>query len=299
MYSDMLTADRLKIALLFFTLAMLATNSCTLKRSPIPPGTIPQIDTVTPEQQEYGQRLMEDLCEDYKHDCSHERFDELISVFDHLTMVAAVDHLPWHLHLFDEPDIVDVRAVYGNYIFIWSGFLDVTESEDEIAAMLAQELAHVLARHTDPVQFNVWSDIFFETASLASSLAVMYLSHGIIAVRGSGWMKWAYIEATDLDPLDRKYSEAHEREATAIALSIMARSKYSPDATVRFWDRLGQDQNLLSRSRRLYRKLPPQKRVALSTELLLELPAWGLQISGQQGSGIKGEVADPALFSVR
>jgi len=55
-----------------------------------------------------------------------------VAVFDHLKQVCEVHHIPWHIHLFRDPEIVDVRAVRGNQIFVWSGFLDVAKNEDEI-----------------------------------------------------------------------------------------------------------------------------------------------------------------------
>jgi len=252
-------------------------SGCTVKHAPIQPGMIPIVSSPTPEDTEYGQRLFKSLCEDYKLAAGHARFEQLTTVFDHLVKTAGVDHLAWQIHLFDEPEIVDVRAVHGNYIFVWSGFLDIVQNEDEIAGVLAGEMAHALARHTEPVQFTLTSDIFFSVAEMATSIAIMTASHGTVAIGGSGWMKWAYAHAADLDPLDREYDQAYEKEATAIALLLVARSTYSPEAMMGFWKRLENSDAYPKKEIRLNRNFTPQQRVLMLEELMPQIPEWSRQ----------------------
>jgi predicted Zn-dependent protease len=234
-------------------------------------GKIPKIDTLAPQEAEFGKQVFEDLCDDHQLDAKTARYGQLVTVFDHLIQVAKADHLPWQIHLFKDPNLADVRAVYGNYIFVWSGFLDIAENENEIAAVVACEIAHVLARHTYPVEFTLWSDIFFDVAEITTSLAIMSLSHGMVSISGRGWMKWAYVEIADLDPLDREYSEADEREATMIAMQILDRSKYAPGAMLTFWQRIQQNESLQIKVNRLNRELTPQRRTEIIAELLDEL----------------------------
>ena len=212
-------------AILPLAIVLSFLGACTIKNAPIPPDIIPRIETLTPEDEQFGDELLGDLCEGYQEICDLQQYDQLMAVFDHLKQVAEVNHIPWHIHLFRDPEIVDVRAVHGNQIFVWSGFLDVVENEDEIAAILACELAHVLARHTVPVQFNILSEIIFGVAEVTTSIGIMVLTQGIVTVGGQGWLKWIYVEATDLDPLDREYSETNEREAAEIALLIISKSR--------------------------------------------------------------------------
>jgi predicted Zn-dependent protease len=146
---------------------LFSVNACTVKHRTIPPGKIPKIDTLAPQEAEFGKQVFEDLCDDHQLDVKNERYYQLVKVFDHLIQAAHVDHLPWQIHLFQDPDLADVRAVHGNYIFVWSGFLDIVENEDEIAAVVACEIAHVLARHTFPVQFTLWSDILWPSMDAA------------------------------------------------------------------------------------------------------------------------------------
>jgi predicted Zn-dependent protease len=96
-------------------------------------------------------------------------------------------------------------------------------------------------------------------------------------------MKWAYAEAVDLDPLDRVYNQADEREAARIAILIIDRSKYSPAAMLAFWKRVEENKDLEEKTKRLQRKLSLQKRVTMLEELLPELQNQPEHVSGQQG----------------
>ena len=273
----MYQVGRILVLLHMACCALLFFSGCTVKHAPIQPGIIPKLSSPTPGETEYGQRLFKSLCEDHKLSAGHARYEQLTTAFDHLVKTAGADHLGWQVHLFDDPEIVDVRAVHGNYIFVWSGFLDIVQNEDEIAGVLAGEMAHTLARHTEPVQFTLTSDIFFSVAEMATSIAIMTASHGIVAIGGSGWMKWAYVHAADLDPLDREYDEAYEKEATAIALLLVSGSKYSPEAMIDFWKRLQNADAYPDKEIRLNRNFKPQQRILMLEELIPQISEWSRQ----------------------
>jgi predicted Zn-dependent protease len=255
-------------SILLVLFLLLSTNACTLKHANVTPGLIPKGKMVTIQDEKYGESLLADLKKKNELSTEDPRYDQLVTICNHLTRVAGADQNPWKLRLFHNPDIIDVRAVNGNYIFVWSGLLDVTQSEDEIAAMLAYEMAHGLTRHTDPVQFTLWSEVFFETASLATSMAILFASQGTVAITGSGWMKWLYMKAADLMPLEREYSKEEEREAAEVAYMILARSKYDPEAMVRFWKRVQGNEAVRGKIKRLNRDLSLEERVALLEALL-------------------------------
>jgi predicted Zn-dependent protease len=257
----------LSVAVFFFTI-----NACTVKRVPAQFGTIPKLAVPSPGAEEFGKALFQELRADYDLDSDNQKRDKLVEIFNQLTKAAEVDPLFWHIYLLNGPDIVDIRAVYGNYIFVWSGVLDAVESDDELAGLLACELSHTLTHQTDPVEFTIASDVLFSVAELATSLGIMVASQGAVAINGHGWMKWAYVEVADLDPLDREYSEEYEYEAAGIALLIMLRTQYSPQALLDFWKRVAEDESLHDKYERFSRGLSPQERAAMIEKLILTLP---------------------------
>jgi predicted Zn-dependent protease len=261
---------RFFLAALPIAIWVIGSNACTVKRAPVGPGTVPELAAPGPVDEQYGKALFEELCADYNLESNDQKSDRLVKVFDRLVKAAEVDHLPWHIYLLSGSEIVDVRAVRGNYLFVWSGVLDAVENDDELAGLLSCELAHALAHHTDPVEFTLASDVLFSATEMATSIGIMLASQGMIAIGGRGWMKWAYVELADLDPLDRKYTEEHEREAAAIAVLIISRADYSPQALVDFWKRIAEDESLRDKYKRFSRSLSPQERAVMLQTLVFE-----------------------------
>jgi predicted Zn-dependent protease len=257
------------LAFLSMTIFSLTVSACAVKHASIQSGTIPQLFEPSPGAEKYGKSLFYKLRADCELESDNQKRGKLIEIFNQLTKAADVNHLPWHIYLLNGPEIADVRAVHGNYLFVWSGVFDAVENDDELAGLLAFELSHSLAHHTDPVEFTIASDVLFSVAELATSLGILVASHGMVVIGGHGWMKWAYIEVADLDPLDREYGPEQEREAAGIALLIIERTHYSSQAALNFWQRAAADKSLQDKTKRLSRSLSPQERVAMLEEVFL------------------------------
>jgi predicted Zn-dependent protease len=251
------------LAALLATVFLFFSNACTVKRQPVQPGVIPRFAGPSPKAEDYGKFLYNKLRKDYEPEPDVQKKDKLNEVFDKLTKAAEVDHLSWNIYLFEGSEIVDVRAVHGNYIFVWSGTLDAVANDDELAGLLAYELSHTITHHTDPVEFTLASEAFFGVAEIATTMGLMIASQGMVMISGQGWMRWAYVEASDLDPLDREYSDENQREAAGVAYLIVSRAQYSPRALVDFWKRAAEDDSEDEKFDLLSRNLSPQERVTM------------------------------------
>jgi hypothetical protein len=115
---------RLCLASLLLPPLLFTVNACTVNRAFIQPGTIPKLAVPYPGAEKFGKALIQEICIDYDIDSDNQKRNKLIGIFDQLTKAAEVDHLPWHIYLFNGPEIVDIRAVHGNYIFVWSGLFE-------------------------------------------------------------------------------------------------------------------------------------------------------------------------------
>jgi predicted Zn-dependent protease len=254
-------------------------SACTIQQPRLPPGTIPMAYVPTITEEDRAQEIFFDLKEDYALDVTSLHNDELQGMFNNLAAAAGIKAVNWNVHLFDDPKMVDVRAIRGNHIFIWSGVFDVVESKDEIAGLLACEIAHGLARHNHPVEFNMATEIMFGVTDVTASLGIMILSQGAIAVNGSGMSRWLYVQAADFDDLDRVYDEQQIQEMADIAVNILAYSDYSPAALLSFWKRAEADTNMQRRVKRLSRKVPPSERVTY-----LETAMQGMPVKQEQAA---------------
>ena len=265
---------RFYLAALAAVILLPLINACTVKRTPVQFGFIPMSISSDPEAEEYGDYLFQELLEEFDLDPDDQKRKKLVDVFYQLTQAAGVDRHRWHIYLLNGPDIADIRAVHGNHLFVWSGVLKAVDNDDELAGLLAVEMSHVLAHHTDPVQFTMASDILFNAAELATSFGLLVASQGAVAIGGTGWLKWAYVEASDLDALDRKYSNADEREAANIAMLILSRSAYSPQALVDFWKRAADGETGPDTYDRLSRGMSPLERSEMLEEILFQYALW-------------------------
>jgi len=244
-------------------IACLWLGACAVQQTRVAQGAIPAAPNPTVGEDANGRRVFLSLSEDYQLDSSSLRRYQLSDVFTHLAESAATNPNDWHVFLFDAPDVADVRAVQGNYIFVWSGIFDVIEDEAELAGLLACEIAHGLARHTDPVEFSGVSELLFSLTDAATTVGLLVLTQGAVNISGTGMTRWAYVEAADLDPVDRGYDDEQVEDMAAIASLILQASDYSPDALLKFWKRVESDNRLREKTERLSRDIPPKERLAI------------------------------------
>ena len=261
-------------------------SACTVQQARIPAGALPQASTTTLLEEEHADSVLEDLREDHVVDDSSRNYYLLLDRFSRLAAGSGVNPDDWRIYLFDAPDVADMRAIPGNTLFVWSGLFDVIETPDELSGLLACELAHGLARHTDPVEFGLGTELMFGLTDIAASVGIMVLTQGMVAVSGTGMTRWLYVEATDLDELDRVYNQQQLEEMADIALLILTNAGYSPDGLLGFWQRAAADRPLEKRLQRLHRKLPPGERIALLES------AMSRQVMQPASEAVDDEVAD-------
>jgi predicted Zn-dependent protease len=148
--------------------------------------------------------------------------------------VAAVSHLPdlpYEVVVF-ETNIVNAAAAPGGQIMVFAGLYDAKKGlvadEDELAAVIGHEIAHVTCRHTTeemtrqlPMQLILLGGAIYAEAKGNDDLALA-LGAGFLVYQGL---------------ILPKYSRTDEAEADAVGLIYMAKAGYDPRAAVRVWQR--------------------------------------------------------------
>lgn len=256
----------------FAAIVCLWLGACAVQHTRVAHGTIPAASSPTVGEDAAGRQIFHSLREDYPLHTGSLRRYQLSDVFTHLAESATTSPSDWRVFLFDAPDIADVRAVPGNYIFVWSGIFDVVEDESELAGLLACEIAHGLARHTAPVEFSGVSELLFSLTDTATTVGLLLLTQGAINISGTGMTRWAYVEAVDLDPVDRVYDDEQVEDMAAIALLILEASDYSTEGLLKFWKRVESDNRLRKKTARLSRDIPPDERVAIFEAAMPSVP---------------------------
>ena len=112
-------------------------------------------------------------------------------------------------------------ALPNGNIYISRGLLALTNSEDELAGVLAHEVVHVAARHTVRS-----ANVAVATSPLRIVTGIAGLAAGIIAPRvGEGIMG---LGETATEAFMAPYGRSQEREADDVGVDLAARAGYDP-----------------------------------------------------------------------
>jgi predicted Zn-dependent protease len=136
----------------------------------------------------------------------------------------------WEFVVF-ESDQVNAFALPGGKVGVYTGLLKLAGSDDEVAAVIGHEIAHVTSRHG------------------AERTSQNYAVAGVAALTEIG------MQAKDVDPEKRAmvmaayglgsaglyvlpFSRLHESEADAVGLRFAAGAGYDPRAAITFWQKM-------------------------------------------------------------
>ncbi|GJL91680.1 M48 family metallopeptidase [Hyphococcus sp.] len=132
----------------------------------------------------------------------------------------------WEVQVF-KSDQLNAFALPGGKIGIYTGILDIMDNDDQIAAVLGHEVAHV--------NFNHSGERYSQTAAAQTALGA-----GSAAVGGSQ-VGGAAMQALGLGAqvgLLLPFSRKHELEADKFGVRYMARAGYDPNEAVKFWEKM-------------------------------------------------------------
>ena len=226
---------------LFCSLLLFAvTSACAPARPPVPVGTVPAPKAPTASEEEYGHKVLSTLTEKFELDYDHPRNDNVHDIVERLTTTIGAQNDPWHVHVFKDSKFKNAAATRGNHVFIWTAMIDATQNDEELAAILAHEIAHVLARHTDPDPNEEVRKMLIGLGALAAGIAVSR-SGGTFGGQQGGRLAQQLAQKIGSGVLVNPYSQEREHEADQIGLFLMADSKYDPRSAVEFWTRATRD----------------------------------------------------------
>jgi len=154
-----------------------------------------------------------------------------------ITDVAKVDvpGTDWEFVVFDKSE-PNAFAMPGGKVGVNAGLIELAnEDEDEIAAVIGHEVAHVAKRHSNKRMSQgvgvALGGILLDTAMRNKSSSDRALARGAYGV---GATVGAVLP----------FSRSQEREADDLGLIYSAKAGYDPRASIRFW------QKMMSKSKR-------------------------------------------------
>ena len=146
---------------------------------------------------------------------------------------AHITQLPYQATFVGDPEFVNAYALPGGHIMvfegIWNPKLGLVRTVDELAAVVAHEIAHVNCRHsTEAITRQMLPNLLLTGALVWATLeedddmqllfgGLMLVHNGLIVTR---------------------YSRRDELEADRVGMMYMARAGYDPRAAPRIWQRI-------------------------------------------------------------
>lgn len=145
---------------------------------------------------------------------------------------------PLFIVLIDNPQL-NAFAAPGGVIGVHTGLFLAAQRSDEVASVLAHEIAHLTQRHFNRRQQDGQR---LQAAYLAGTLVALAAGLG-----GDPTLGTATLSATQAATIDQvlAFSRAHEREADQLGLELLDRAGHTPGAMVSMFQRM-QDQQRLS-----------------------------------------------------
>lgn len=147
-------------------------------------------------------------------------------VADAITRVTGGD---WEVTVF-KGDQVNAFALPGGKIGVYSGLLDVAESDDQLAAVIGHEVGHVLADHGN-------ERVSQQAATQGGLQVVSAFLGGSDGGAGSQMVMSALGLGAQVGIL-LPFSRTQESEADTIGLELMARAGFDPRASVELWQNM-------------------------------------------------------------
>lgn len=132
----------------------------------------------------------------------------------------------WEVTLFDD-EAVNAFALPGGKIGVYSGLLKVAETDDQLAAVIGHEIAHVQAHHANArASTSTLTDVGLQVASAISGGTAG--GNAMMAALGLG------AQVGILMP----YGRSQESEADVLGLRLMARAGFDPREAVTLWQNM-------------------------------------------------------------
>ncbi|MDH5478638.1 MAG: M48 family metallopeptidase [Nitrospinota bacterium] len=155
------------------------------------------------------------------------RLNGLVEKVGRAVAAATGRDMDWEFTLVDE-ESPNAYCLPGGKVVVHSGLLPLAENEAGLAAVIAHEVGHAMARHGAERGSHAM------VLELGMELVNMGLAH-TLAEKTKLRMAWGvdYVISMAFP-----FSRIHEMEADEMGLLYMARAGYDPREAVRFWERI-------------------------------------------------------------
>jgi predicted Zn-dependent protease len=140
------------------------------------------------------------------------------------------DPKQWEIQVFED-DQANAFALPGYKIGVYTGLLKYAKNQDQLAAVIGHEVAHVIARHgNERVSSQMATQAGLDLASVLLGGSEDPNNAMILAGLGLGVQFGITLP----------FSRSHESEADLIGLDLMAKAGFNPEESVSLWENMSQ-----------------------------------------------------------
>jgi len=140
------------------------------------------------------------------------------------------DPARWEVKVFEDEQ-ANAFALPGYKIGVYTGLLKYAKNQDQLAAVMGHELAHVIAKHSNErVSGQMATQTGLDIASAILGGTHNENSAMIMAGLGLGVQYGITLP----------FSRSHESEADLIGLELMAKAGFNPEESVTLWQNMSQ-----------------------------------------------------------
>lgn len=150
----------------------------------------------------------------------------LQKMVDRLRAVSHAPSIPFKVKIIDS-DQINAFNTGGELLYVYTGLINYVESDDELAGIMAHEMAHGLGAHIQREQSSMFLPAL---GALLTSAALQNKN----ADQVIGLVNQA---------ISSGYSRRHEREADILAVVYTSRAGYNPLSFEDFFQRISQEAN--------------------------------------------------------
>ena len=140
-------------------------------------------------------------------------------------LLTAVPDQPYHFKIYVHPSkLVNALALPGGTIVVFQGLINITETPEELAGVLAHEFQHVLKRHSTRGIIRSEAINIFATMISGDSMMNVILQAG-------GMMEFL------------RYNRKLESQADAEGMKMLLASQIDPKGMIRIFEKLEEQQH--------------------------------------------------------
>ena len=161
--------------------------------------------------------------------------------------IIYAEEFPWEIYLIENDTALNAFAAPGGYLFVYTGLAKFLEHQDDLAGVIAHEVAHADERHA--------------TEQLTQTYGVSFLLDILI-----GQNREALTDVLGT-LLSLQFSRADEEQADRLSVIYLCDTPYAADGAANFFERIEQRQGGASPPEFLSTHPDPADRVSAITSL--------------------------------